>query len=40
MLAGNLTNIEIWDKEKWEADNSFDDMDEVADKLAEIGLTL
>jgi MraZ protein len=40
VLAGNLTHIEIWDKDKWDADNSFEDMDDVADKLAEIGLTL
>lgn len=40
MLAGNLTHIEIWDKDKWDADNTFEDMDDVADKLAEIGLTL
>lgn len=40
VLAGNLTHIEIWDKEKWDEANSFDDMDEVADKLAELGLTL
>ena len=40
VLAGNLTHIEIWDKDKWDADNNFEDMDDVADKLAEIGLTL
>lgn len=40
VLAGNLTHIEIWDKDKWDADNTFEDMDDVADKLAEIGLTL
>ena len=40
VLAGNLTHIEIWDRDKWDADNTFEDMDDVADKLAEIGLTL
>lgn len=40
VLAGNLTHIEIWDKEKWESESTFSDMEEVADKLAELGLTL
>ncbi|MQN00798.1 MAG: transcriptional regulator MraZ [Lachnospiraceae bacterium] len=40
VLAGNLTHIEIWDKEKWDEASSFDNMDQVADNLADLGLTL
>lgn len=40
VIAGNLTHIEIWDKARWEEANSYDDMDEVADKLSELGLSL
>lgn len=40
VVAGNLSHIEIWDRKRWDEANTFDDMDEVADKLSEIGLTL
>ena len=40
VIAGNLGHIEIWDKARWDAANSFEDMDEVADKLGGLGLML
>lgn len=33
ILAGLLNRIELWDKERYEENNSFDDMDEIAEQL-------
>lgn len=38
VLVGVLNRIEIWSKERWEDENSYDDMDEVAEHMAELGL--
>lgn len=35
--AGVLSRVEIWSEEKW-SQNNFDDMDEFAEKMAELGL--
>ncbi len=40
VLAGVLSRIEIWSKEKWQDTNSYDDMDEVAEHMAELGLSI
>ncbi|MCD8301118.1 MAG: division/cell wall cluster transcriptional repressor MraZ [Clostridiales bacterium] len=40
VLVGVLSRIEIWSRERWE-DNSYDDiedMDEIAEAMAEMGL--
>jgi MraZ protein len=40
VLAGNLTRIEVWDKQKWDEANTFDDIDEVAESFGEMGLNI
>lgn len=36
--VGVFNRVEIWDKDKWQESNSYDDMDEVAEHMAELGL--
>ncbi len=38
VFAGALSHIEVWDKEMWENENSIDDIDDIAEKLADLGL--
>ncbi len=40
VLAGMLNKIEIWSKEKWLENSSYDDMDEIAEQMTEIGLSI
>ena len=42
VLAGVLDRIEIWDKERWEANNADgeEDMDSIFEKMAERGLNI
>ncbi|MBQ5431728.1 MAG: division/cell wall cluster transcriptional repressor MraZ [Lachnospiraceae bacterium] len=40
VLAGNLNRIEVWDKQKWDEANTFDDIDEVAESFGEMGLNI
>lgn len=40
VLAGVSTRIEIWDKSKWDDNNSYDDMDEVAEHMADLGISI
>lgn len=40
VLAGVLSRIEIWSKERWISANTYDDMDEVAEHMAELGLSI
>ncbi|MGN0170593.1 MAG: division/cell wall cluster transcriptional repressor MraZ [Lachnospiraceae bacterium] len=37
--AGVYSRIEIWSKDRWE-ENSYDDMDEVAEHMAELGISI
>ncbi len=39
VTAGVFQRIEIWDKDRW-ADNNYDDMDEIAEHMAELGLSI
>lgn len=39
VLAGVAARIEVWSKEKWDA-NIYDDMDEIAEKMADMGLSI
>ena len=39
VTAGTLSRIEIWDKNRWQ-DNTYDDMDEIAEHMAELGLSI
>ena len=38
VLVGVDNKIEIWDKELYEKANSYEDMDEVAEQLADLGV--
>ena len=40
IFVGVLTRVEIWDKDKWQEDNDYEDMDEVAEQMAELGLSI
>ena len=40
VFAGNLNRIEIWDAGKWNEASSFDDMEEVAEHLSDLGLSI
>ena len=39
-VTGLIDRIEIWDKDAWEEGSSYDDMDEIADKMAELGINI
>ncbi len=39
VLIGVLDRIEIWSRDRWQ-DNEFEDMDEIAERMAELGLTI
>ena len=36
--VGVYSRVEIWSKDKYEDNNNFDDMDEIADHMAELGI--
>lgn len=38
VLIGVASRIEIWSKERWECNGTFDDMDEIAEHMADLGL--
>ena len=38
VLVGVLSKIELWSKERWEQNCCYDNMDEVAEHMAEFGL--
>lgn len=40
VFVGVLNRVEIWNKDKWQDTNSYDDMDEVAEHMAELGLSI
>ncbi len=40
VLVGVLSKIEIWDKESYENASSYDDMDEIVEHMAELGLSI
>ena len=40
VLVGVLSKIEIWDKERYEDARSYDDMDEIVEHMAELGLSI
>ena len=39
VLAGTLNRIEIWSKSVWDQEND-DDIDDIAEKMADYGLTI
>ena len=38
--VGVLNRIEIWSKDNWLECNSYDDMDEIAEHMADLGLSI
>ena len=40
VLAGVLSRIAIWSKERWQDTNAYDDMDEIAEHMAGLGLNI
>ena len=36
--VGVFNRVEIWDKDKWQESNLYDDMDEIAEHMADLGL--
>lgn len=40
VLAGNLNRVEIWNKAKWTEDNAYDDMDDIAEQMMDLGLSI
>lgn len=40
VFSGNINKIELWSKERWEkVDSAFGNMDDIADKMAEYGIS-
>ncbi len=40
VLAGVVSRIEIWSKDRWQAENGYDGMEEVAEHMASLGLMI
>lgn len=40
VLAGNLNRVEIWNGANWAESNAYDDMDDIADSMADFGLSI
>lgn len=40
VLVGVLSRIEIWSRDRWEDTNTYEDMDEIAEHMAELGLSI
>ena len=40
VLAGNLSRIEIWSKEKWSENCDYDDMDSIAESMQSMGIVI
>ena len=38
VLIGVASRVEIWSRERWEGTASYEDMDEIAEHMAELGL--
>ena len=38
VMVGVLNRIEIWSKDRWGEENEFDDMDQIAEHMAELGV--
>jgi len=39
VFVGVLSKIEIWSKERWESNNDYSNMDQIAEHMAELGLS-
>jgi MraZ protein len=39
VFVGVLNKIEIWSKERWDKNNDFDDVDAIAERMSEYGIS-
>jgi MraZ protein len=39
VFVGVLSKIEIWSKERWDSNNDYGDMDQIAEHMSEFGLS-
>ncbi|MDF2541794.1 MAG: mraZ [Herbinix sp.] len=39
VFVGVMNKIEIWSKERWDNNNDYDDMDDVAEHMSEYGIS-
>lgn len=40
VLAGVASRIEVWNKERWEGETAYDNMDDIAEQMADLGLSI
>lgn len=40
ILAGVVNHIEIWSKERWQETSEYDDVEEIAEHMASLGLVI
>ncbi len=40
VLAGMLNRVEIWSKDQWTLNNAEGDMDDIAEQMSELGLSI
>jgi MraZ protein len=40
VLAGVLGRVEIWSKERWTDISEYDDMEDVAEHMSQLGITI
>ena len=40
VLTGNLDRIEVWDKARWDEYSSYDDVEDIAESLADSGIMI
>ena len=40
VLAGVIDKIEVWDKSRWDNESNADDIDDIAERLADLGLSI
>ena len=39
VFVGVLGKIEVWSKERWDANNDFDDVEAMAENMSELGIS-
>lgn len=39
VFVGVLSKVEIWSKERWDGNNNYDNVDEIAEHMSELGLS-
>lgn len=39
VFVGVLSKIELWSKERWDENNCYDNMDDIADRMSSFGLS-